>query len=59
MKTTLTHSKTVYAAVCISELIKLPMYEVPDHCTKNKFGNKSRLFFADTNNLEYKTETKC
>ena len=47
--------------MCILELSKVLMYEFHYDYIKNKYGNNSRLLFADTDSLMYeiKTEDVC
>ena len=42
----------------IQELSKVPMYEFHYNYIKNKYFNKSRLLFTDTDRLAYKIETE-
>ena len=37
--------------MCISELIKVPMYEFHYDYIKNKYSNKLRLLFTDNDSL--------
>ena len=60
-KVTLTLNKLAYIGMCILELSKVLMYEFHYDYIKNKYGNNSRLLFADTDSLMYeiKTEDVC
>ena len=42
----------------ILELSKVPMYELHYDYIKNKYGNKLRSLFTDTNSLVYEIETE-
>ena len=44
--------------MCISELRKVPMCEFYYDYVKNKYGNRSRLLFTDTDSLMYEMETE-
>ena len=46
-------NKSAYIGMCILELSKLLMYEFHYHYIKNKYGNKSKLLFTDTDGLMY------
>ena len=41
-------NKPAYIGICILELSKVLMYEFHYDYIKNKYGNNSRLLFADT-----------
>ena len=43
--------------MCILDLDKVLMYKFSYDCIKNKFGNKSRLLFADNGSLMYEIKT--
>ena len=60
-KVTLTLSKPAYVRWCVLDLSKVLMYEFHYYYIKNKYGNKSRLLFTDTDSLMYeiKTEDVC
>ena len=42
--------------MCIVELSKLLMYKFHYDYTKNKYENKSKLLFSETDNLMYETK---
>ena len=44
-------NKPAYAGMCTLDLSKVLMYEFHYDHIKNKYGNKSRLSFTDTNSL--------
>ena len=58
IKTTLTLNKSAYVRIYILELSKVPMDEFHYDYIKNKYGNKSRLIFTDTNILMHEIETE-
>ena len=58
ISTTLALKKPAYVGMCILEFSKVPMCEFHYDYIKNKYGNKSRLLFTDTDNLMYEIETK-
>ena len=57
-KVTLTLNKPAYIGMCILELSKIFMYEFHYDYIKNKYGNKSRLLFTDTDNLMYEIKNE-
>ena len=57
-KTTLTLNKPAYVGMRIFELSKVSMYEFHYDYIRNKYGNKSRLLFTDTDRLMYEIETE-
>ena len=57
-KITLKLNKPVYIGICIFELSKTLMYEFRYDYIKNKFDNKSKLLFTDTDNLMYEIKTE-
>ena len=57
-KVTLTLNKPAYIVMCMLELSKVFMYEFHCEYIKNKYGNKSRLLFTDTDSLMYEIETE-
>ena len=44
--------------MCILELNKVLMYKFHYECTKNKYGNNSKLLFTDTDDLMYEIKTE-
>ena len=54
-------NKAAYTGMCILELSKVLMYEFLYDYIKNKYDNKSKLLFTDTDSLMYeiKTEDIC
>ena len=55
---TLKLNKPAYVVMCILDLSRLLMYEFHYDWIKDKYGNKSRLLFTDTDNLMYETKTE-
>ena len=47
-----------YSGMCILELSKVLMYEFHYDYVKNKYDNKSKLLFADTDSLMYEIKTE-
>ena len=57
-KVTLKLNKPAYAEMCILDLSKILMCEFHYDYIKNKYGNKSRLLFTDTDSSNMKLKTK-
>ena len=57
-KVSLKLNKPAYIGTCILELSKVLMYELHYDYIKNKYDNKSKLLFTDTDNLMYEIKTE-
>ena len=51
IKITLKLKKLAYVGMCILDLSKVLMYEFHYDYIKNKYGNKLRLLFTDSDSL--------
>ena len=51
-------NKPVYIGMCILELRKVLMYKFHYDYGKNKYDNKSKLLFTDTDSLMYEIKLK-
>ena len=58
IKLALKLNKPAYIGMCMLELSKVLMYEFYYNYIKNKYGNKSKLLFTDTDNLMYEIKTE-
>ena len=57
-KVILTLKKRAYIKMCVLELSTVLIYEFHYDYIKNKYGNKSRLLFTDTDSLMYEIKTE-
>ena len=57
-KVALKLNKPAYIGMCILELSKVLMYEIHYDYIKNKYDNKSKLLFTDTDSLMYEIKTE-
>ena len=57
-KTRIYYNKPVYLGMCILGLSKTLMYEFHYDYIKQKYGDKAKLLFTDTDSLAYEIQTE-
>ena len=58
IKETLTLNRPAYMGMCILDLSKTLMYEVHYQYIKERYGDRAKLLFTDTDSLTYEIETE-
>ena len=57
-RTKLEHNKPIYLGMCILDLSKTLMYEFHYDYVRNKYSDRAKLLFTDTDSLAYEIKTE-